>query len=270
VKSLYKFAKLIRYHSMECIASCGSGHVGGVLSIADLLAVLYGKIMNIDSSNPLWEERDRLVMSKGHCGPALYAALALKGFFPIEELRTLNQNGTRLPSHCNTLTPGVDFSTGSLGQGASLAVGVALALKKKNNPARTFLILGDGECNEGQIWESAMFAAHYGLDNIIAFVDQNKQQLDGDTRDVMSMENLEESFLSFGWFVKKVAGHNLEKIEEAILNAIENKGKPSLIVLDTIKGKGWTGAEGKPKVHHLPFTEKDLEILKNEIGLLGD
>lgn len=267
LKDLEIFSKQIRYHSISCIASSGSGHVGGVLSLADLLAVLYGEIMNVDPQKPKDENRDRLVMSKGHCGPALYATLALKGFFPLSELQTLNDNGTRLPSHCNTLTPGIDVSTGSLGQGFSLATGIALALKKKKNNANTFLILGDGECNEGQVWEAAMFASHYKLDNLIVFVDWNKQQLDGDTQSVMDMGNLEDKFRAFGWSTSTVPGHDVKAIKASIVEAVKVVGKPSVIVLDTVKGKGWSKTEGQPKVHHLPVTESDLIEYKIELNL---
>ena len=185
-KQLRVFAEEIRVETLHELAHLGFGHVGGAMSIVELLAVLYGGEMKINPADPQWEDRDRLVVSKGHAGPAVYATLALKGYFPKEMLLTLNQGGTNLPSHCDrTKTPGIDMTTGSLGQGMSTAIGVALGNKLKKSDAYTYLILGDGECNEGQVWEGAMFAPHFKLDHLIAFVDYNKQQLDGACDDVM-------------------------------------------------------------------------------------
>lgn len=257
LSELKVFATEIRRETIRAIASFGSGHIGGSLSIADVLSVLYGDIMQIDPNNPNSPNRDWLVLSKGHCGPSLYATLALKGYFDIEELDTLNQNGTRLPSHCDrNKTPGIDVTTGSLGQGASSAAGVALGFKMKEQDSKVFLILGDGECNEGQVWEMVMFAKHHQLNNLITFIDLNHQQLDGDTKDILDMGDFTSKFESFGWFTQCVDGNDIGEIYSAVQKALNNKVDPSVIILDTVKGKGWSLIEGKAKVHHLPITEE--------------
>ena len=262
------FAEKIRLESIRSMGSSGGGHVGGVLSSAELLAVLYQDQMNINVNDPMWDQRDRLVLSKGHCGPVLYSTLALKGFFPIELLCTLNKNGTMLPSHCNMYdTPGVDVGTGSLGQGASIATGIALGLKMKKQDSYTFLILGDGECDEGQVWEMALLAPQLCLNNLIAFVDYNKQQLDGYTKDIIDLGDLRNKFDSFGWNAIEVDGHDVTAIKEAILSAKNEPNRPSMIVLNTIKGKGWSKTEFKEKVHHIPLSKEDIKNAENEIGL---
>ena len=195
-KELRVFAEEIRVETLKELANLGFGHIGGSMSVVELLAVLYGREMRLDPQNPQGEDRDKLVMSKGHAGPAVYATLALKGYFPREELLTLNQGGTHFPSHCDRLkTTGVDMTTGSLGQGISTACGLALGNRiLGRNDAYVYLVLGDGECDEGQVWEVAAFAAHQMLDHLIAFVDQNKQQLDGSTDDVMYMGDMDDKF----------------------------------------------------------------------------
>ena len=183
--------------------------------------------MKIEPKNPKMKERDKLVMSKGHAGPTLYAILADKGYFPLEWLYTLNKGGTNLPSHCDmNRTPGIDFTTGSLGQGSSAAAGIALADRIKGNPATTFLIIGDGESQEGQVWEMAMFAAHYKLGNLIAFLDNNKMQIDGETKDVMGIENLEEKWKGFGWHVQRINGHDFVELSEAVSTAKKVENAP--------------------------------------------
>ncbi len=240
IKELRKFSIQIQMEVVKSICKLGVGHVGGSLSIADVLAVLYGEHMKHDPKNPRWEGRDWLVCSKGHAGPAVYAALALKGFMPMSELDTLNQPGTHLPSHCDrNLTPGVDMTTGSLGQGASTAAGVAKAHKLNGMDNIIYLILGDGEINEGQIWEMALFAPQHQLDNMIAFVDCNKLQIDGFTKDILDLGDIERKFADFGWFAQSVDGHDVVLISEAIDRAKLEKGRPSLIVLHTQKGHGW-------------------------------
>lgn len=268
VMELKRFATQIRLESILSMGACGSGHVGGVLSAADLVAVLYGLEACYDPKDPHKEERDRIVLSKGHCGPVLYAALALKGFFPKELLSTLNQNGTTLPSHCNMHdTPGIDMSTGSLGQGASLAAGMALGMRMKGLQDRyTYLILGDGECDEGQVWEMALFAAQQKQDNLIAFVDLNHQQLDGYTDDICGLGDLKQKFQDFGWWAVQIDGHDVEAIHQAIQDAKTHKGVPSVIVLDTVKGKGWSVTEGKPGVHHIPISKEQMEQARQELG----
>jgi transketolase len=252
-----KFAAEIRYQTIKEIVNLGFGHIGGAMSIVETLAVLYGGVMKIDPRNPGWEDRDWLVCSKGHAGPALYATLALKGYFPLEMLLTLNQGGTSLPSHCDrNKTPGIDMTTGSLGQGMSTAIGVALGNRISKRNSLTYLILGDGELNEGQVWEGALFANHYKLDNLIAFVDYNRQQLDGYVNDVMDVGDIAQKFSSFGWHTKDVNGHDVSEIHNAIISAKNSHGKPSVIVLHTQKGKGCTFAEGILDNHHMAVTKE--------------
>ena len=263
---LERFSKQIQMKTIETIASLGVGHVGGALSISDVLAVLYGKQMRVRPEEPRWEDRDWLVVSKGHAGPAVYSALALKGFFPIEQLYTLNQPGTHLPSHCDrNLTTGIDITTGSLGQGASAAAGVALALKRDKRDSRVFLILGDGEIQEGQVWEMALFAAHWKLSNLSAFVDNNHLQIDGTTDEVCSLGDISAKFAAFDWYAQTVNGHDPEAIDEAIERASAQNEKPSMIVLDTIKGHGWSQAEGKVGCHSRNITRADKEEALKEM-----
>lgn len=258
-KELRVIAEGIRLVTLQELECFGAGHIGGAMSIVEALAVLYGSEMRCDPSNPKWEDRDRLVLSKGHAGPALYATLSLKGFFPKEMLSELNQGGGRLPSHADrNKTPGVDMTTGALGQGISVAIGMALGCRLNKSDSLTYLILGDGECNEGQIWEGVMFAAAHKLDNLIAFVDWNKQQLDGFTKDVLDIGDIGDKFRSFGWFVQTVNGHDIDEILDAVLAAKEHNGSPSVIVLDTIKGYG-TFAAGIEGNHHMSFTKEQME-----------
>jgi transketolase len=238
------------------------------MSLADVLAVLYGEIMNINPKEPKWEDRDYLVLSKGHCGPALYAALALSDYFPIDWLNTINKPGTRLPSHADgRLTPGIDISTGSLGQGLSSAVGIALGNKmlKKNN--YTYCIVGDGECQEGQVWEGIMFSAHQQLDHLIIFVDNNKKQLDGTLDKIQRPFDLVEKFNAFGCNAKKVCGYNVETIYSAIVEAKKNTGKPSVLILDTVKGMGCSFAEKEEFNHYMNFDMEMAEEAIKEIEL---
>ncbi len=258
-KAVRVFAEEIRVETLKEFAALGFGHVGGAMSVIEALAVLYGGEMRIDPKNPQWPERDRLVMSKGHAGPSLYATLALKGYFPLEVLSTLNRGGTILPSHCDRLkTPGIDMTTGSLGQGISLACGLALGNRMQGRDSYTYLILGDGECNEGQVWEGAMFAAHFKLSHLIAFVDLNKQQLDGSTKDVMDMGDMVQKFESFGWLTSKVDGHNVDAILDAVHAGKAQSEKPVMIILDTVKGNGCELAMQKFPNHHIAFTQEEM------------
>ncbi len=257
---LQTFAKAIRLWTLKEIKNLGFGHIGGAASVVDTLAVLYGKVMNIDPKNPKWPERDYLVCSKGHAGPAIYATLALKGYFPLEELMTLNTNGTNLPSHCDrNLTTGIDMTTGSLGQGVSTAIGIALGNRIDNRQNYTYLIIGDGELNEGQVWEGAMFAAHHKLSHLIAFVDENKKQLDGYTKDINDLGSIEDKFSAFGWHATTIKGNDVNAIYEAIENAKKVTDKPSCIVLDTVKGEGFPFVENADANHHMRFSESDHE-----------
>lgn len=246
MKELRVFAQEIRVEALKTIGSLGFGHVGGSMSVVEALAVLYGSVMKIDPKNPRWEDRDWCVMSKGHAGPAMYATLGLKGFYPLEQAYTLNQPHTNFPSHTDrTKTPGIDLTTGSLGQGMSTAVGAALANKVDGRDNHVFVFVGDGECDEGQVWEAAQFAAHYQLDHLVCFVDSNKRQLDGAVEDVMSHgKGIGAKFDAFGWNVIDVAdGNDVEQVYDAVEAAYAVTGKPTCIVLNTVKGKGCTFAE---------------------------
>ena len=267
IKELERFATQIRIETIKEMGNLGFGHLGGALSIAETLAVLYGAVMRIDPKNPGWEERDWLVCSKGHAGPAIYATLALKGYFPMEELLTLNRPGTHLPSHCDrNKTVGIDMTTGSLGQGSSLAVGVALGNRMDERKSTTYLILGDGELQEGQIWEAVLLAAQHKLDNLIALVDNNQQQLDGYTKNINDLGDIAHKFDSFGWSAQSIDGANVAKIYEAIERAKQVKGKPSVIVLNTIKGKGCSFVEGKVDNHHVTISPEQMEQALTELN----
>ena len=232
-----KFATQIRIGVVEEMRARGFGHIGGSLSVCDVLSVLYEGVMRYDPKDPKWPERDKLVVSKGHAGPAVYATLALKGFFPYDMLASLNQPGTNLPSHCDkNKTPGVDMTTGSLGQGTSLAVGLALGDKLAGRDSKTFLIVGDGELNEGQCWEAAMFTAAKKLTNITWIIDDNKRQLDGWTANVLNPFNFEEKFRAFGFDAVTVKGDDVMGLYEALTAPAGDK--PKAIVLDSVKGAG--------------------------------
>ncbi|HHW31745.1 MAG TPA: transketolase [Clostridiaceae bacterium] len=268
VKELEIFALRIRIETLKEISNLGFGHLGGAMSIVDTLAVLYGGAMNIDPKNPKWEDRDWLVCSKGHAGPAVYAALALKGYFDIEELSTLNKPGTNLPSHCDrNKTIGIDMTTGSLGQGSSLAVGIALGHRLDGRNNKVYLILGDGELQEGQVWEAVLLSAQLKLDNLIALVDYNKQQLDGYTKDINDLGDLKAKFENFGWFAQEVDGASVKEIYQAIEEAKKVRGKPSVIVLHTVKGKGCSFAEGILDNHHMTISKEQAE---NELKTLEE
>ena len=258
----------IRKLILKTIGTLGVGHIGGSLSIVELLVVLYEKHMNINPKNPHMKGRDRLVVSKGHSGPAVYSVLCSKGFFPQEWLLTLNQPGTNLPSHCDmNKTPGVDMTTGSLGQGFSCAMGIAKASKIKNDGATIYTIIGDGESQEGQIWEAAMFAAHHKLNNVIAFTDYNKLQLDGKINEICKLSPLDEKWRAFGWDVINVKdGHNCLDIDRAI-NLAKTYNNPIMIILNTIKGKGLSFVENAGVANHsMQITAEMMEQGFAELG----
>ena len=243
-----------------------SGHPGGSLSAADIFTYLYFKEMNVDPKNPQWADRDRFVLSKGHCCPSLYAVLALKGFFPMEELEKLRHVGAMLQGHPDMKgTPGIDMSTGSLGQGISAACGMALCAKIDNKDYRVYTVLGDGECEEGEVWEAAMFAAHKGLDNLVVFVDCNGLQIDGSTAQVGGVEPLDKKFESFGFNVLKIDGHNFDEIEAALNNAKETKGMPTAIIAKTVKGKGVSFMENEVGWHGKACNAEEYEIALKEL-----
>ncbi|HBE80172.1 MAG TPA: transketolase [Firmicutes bacterium] len=267
IRELEQFAVHIRIETIKEMGHLGFGHLGGALSIVETLAVLYGEIMRIDPRNPHWEDRDWLVCSKGHAGPAIYATLALKGYFPMEELLTLNRPGTHLPSHCDrNKTIGIDMTTGSLGQGSSLAIGVAMGNRMDGRKNTTYLILGDGELQEGQVWEAALLAAQQKLDNLIALVDNNQQQLDGYTKDINDLADISQKFESFGWFTQSIDGADIQLIHAAIEKAKNIEGKPSVIVLNTIKGKGCSFVEGKVDNHHVTISREQMEQALAELN----
>jgi transketolase len=250
IKQLEIIATKMRKYIIESVYNAKSGHPGGSLSCTDILATLYFRVMNIRPDDPSWEDRDRFVLSKGHCAPALYAALALRGFFPEEDLYTLRKIDSYLEGHPNMNTvKGVDMSTGSLGQGISAAVGMALAGKIDKKDYKVYTMLGDGEIQEGQVWEALMCAAHYELDNLIAFLDYNGLQIDGKVADVMSPEPVVDKFKAFGWNTLTADGHNYEDIYNAIEKAKANKDRPSIIVCHTIKGKGVSFMENEAGWH---------------------
>ena len=261
-------ARQIRCLTVEAIGAFGAGHIGGCLSIADVLSVLYFDKMNVDPNDPKKDDRDRLVVSKGHAGPAVYAALALKGFFPIDWLQTLNKPGTNLPSHCDMLrTPGVDMTAGSLGQGISCGVGMAKAAKLRGYGAHVYAIIGDGESQEGQVWEASMAAAHFGLDNLIVFLDKNGFQIDGAVEEVMDVRNSEEKWASFGFFTQSVDGHDVEAIAGAVDKAKAEKRRPSMIVLDTVKGKGVKFIEdAKAASHYMPISKEQMDAALDDLS----
>ena len=269
-QDIREICRNIRCDLVECVGHLGVGHIGGCLSLVDLLGVLYFKEMNIDPQNPGMPGRDRLVCSKGHAGPAVYAALANRGYFDKSLLMTLNQGGTNLPSHCDmNRTVGIDMTTGSLGQGFSCSVGVALASKLENDGATIFAIIGDGESQEGQIWEAAMFAAAKRLDNLVAFTDYNKLQIDGSVADVNDIAPLGDKWSAFGWNVIDVEdGNDPDEIEAAIKQGKANSGsgKPTMVILNTLKGCGVSFVVEKGAGNHnMPFTEEDAARAVAEI-----
>lgn len=271
---IMRFAWKIRKAIMYEISSKGGGHIGGTLDLAELLAVLYSEFMNVHPEDPAWPERDYLVCSKGHSGPVIYATLALKGFFPYERLKTLNCANTLLPGHCDRNVPGVDATTGSLGQGLSIACGLSLGIRMSASKQKVFCILGDGELDEGQNWEAALFAAHHKLDNLIAFLDWNKMQIDGSNDEVLSLGDIQAKFRSFGWYVQEVKGRDIPGIYHAIDTACHVQEQPAIIILDTVKGAGIPCIEQIPNNHCIgvskELAEKAFAELEEEAEKMGD
>ena len=265
-KELQIAAAKIRLGIIEGVFHAKSGHPGGSLSAAELFAYLYGKELNVDPKNPKDPDRDRFVLSKGHCAPGYYAALALKGFFPMEELQSLRHIGAMLQGHPDMKhTPGVDMSSGSLGQGISAAVGMALAGKMDRKSYRVYTLLGDGECEEGQVWEAAMFAGHHGLDNLCVIVDNNGLQIDGPVSKVGGPEPFDEKFLAFGFEVTIIDGNDLDQIEAALEQAKACKGKPFAIIMKTVKGKGVSFMENQVGWHGKAPNKDEYEIAMKEL-----
>ncbi|MBS1207286.1 MAG: carbohydrate degradation protein [Proteobacteria bacterium] len=269
IAEVKQFARDIRVETLKALTHLGFGHYGGSMSVVETLAVLYGDVMRIDPADPEWPERDYFVLSKGHAGPALYSTLALKGYFPQEMLQTLNENGTRLPSHPDRLkTRGVDATTGSLGQGISIAGGMALGHKLAGRPNRVFCIVGDGELNEGQCWEAFQFIAHHKLNNLTVFVDWNKQQLDGELDEIICAFDLEGKFRAFGFDVCTVKGDDIAALLEVVKPVPATDARPRLVILDSIKGQGVPYLEKLSNSHHLRLTEEMKQVLNETIEQL--
>ena len=260
IKKLEKKATELRKDIVTMICKSKSGHPGGSLSVIDIMTALYYDVMNIDVANPQKEDRDRFILSKGHAAPALYAVLADKGYFDKELLGTLRQFGSPLQGHPDMKKiKGVEISTGSLGQGLSVANGMALASRLQNIPYRVYVAMGDGELQEGQVWEAAMTSAQYKLDNLTAFVDYNNLQIDGNVSDIMNVASVEDKFKAFGWHVISIDGHNFEEILKAIDEAKQTKGKPTMIVANTVKGKGVDFMENVCGFHGVAPTEEETK-----------
>lgn len=271
IAELENQAKIIRREILLMTHKAGSGHPGGSLSATDIVTALYFNVMNIDPENPQWEDRDRFVLSKGHAAPVLYAALAEQNYFPKEDLNHLREINQHLQGHPDMKgTPGVDMTTGSLGQGISTAVGMALAAKLDKKNYRVFALLGDGECQEGQVWEAMMAAAHYQLDNLIVFLDHNRIQLVGPTAEIMSVAPAKDKFLAFGWKVIEIDGHQMAEILQALEEAQECTGQPVMIVAHTVKGKGVSFMEDNPAWHGNAPQDDDLEKALKELILGGE
>lgn len=255
----------IRLNALETVYRADSGHIGGSLSVVDILTILYFDKMNILPQNPHWEDRDRLVLSKGHCTPALYSVLAKRGYFPESELEHFRDINSMLSGHAEMHVPGVDMSTGSLGQGLSAAVGMALNGQLDKKSYRVYAILGDGELEEGQIWEAAMCAAHYKLSNLVAIVDNNNLQIDGTIEEIMSPYPIDQKFAAFGWNVMTVDGHNFSALDEALTQSLSVSDRPTAIIAKTLKGKGVSFMENVVDWHGQTPDDKQYLLAKNEM-----
>lgn len=270
VSFLEKQARLVRVEILKMLSLAGSGHTGGSLSAADIVTVLYFSKMRHRPHEPMWKERDRFILSKGHAAPLLYAVLAMTGYFDISVLKTLRKLGSPLQGHpCSRLLPGVEISTGSLGQGLSVSNGIALGLKLDNLSSRVYCLLGDGEIQEGQVWEAAMTAAHYRLDNLCAIIDLNGLQIDGPVSQVKAIEPVDSKWLAFGWHVIKIDGHNMAEILNSLDEAARVKEKPTVIIAHTIKGKGVSFFEGKVEYHGIAPTKEELMKALKELSEEG-
>ena len=267
---LKKQAKLVRIEILKMLTLAGSGHTGGSLSAADIVTALYFSKMRHKPDEPGWRERDRFILSKGHAAPLLYAVLAMAGYFDISALKTLRKLGSPLQGHpCSRVLPGVEISTGSLGQGLSVSNGMAMGMKMDNIGSRVYCLLGDGEIQEGQVWEAAMTAAHYKLDNLCAIVDLNGLQIDGPVSKVKAIEPVASKWAAFGWNVIDIDGHDMKEILDALDDAETVKGKPSVILAHTIKGKGVSFFEGKVEYHGMAPTPEELEKALKEMAVHG-
>ena len=266
-KEMEALARRIRRHIVTMIGKAGSGHPGGSLSAVEIVSSLYFRVLRHKPKDPQWTDRDRFILSKGHAAPLLYTVLAECGYFPVAELATLRQLDSRLQGHTDrNLTPGVEMSAGALGQGLSFAIGVALAGRLNAQSYRVYVLLGDGECNEGQIWEAAMAAAHFKVDNLTAIVDRNRLQLDGWCCDVMNSEPFAQKWRAFGWQVIEVDGHDFTQLGRAFSRAKKIKGKPTVIIAHTVKGKGVSFMENNPDFHGKAPSAEEVEIALKELA----
>lgn len=267
IEDLSNIAQKLRKDTITALYHGGSGHPGGALSMVELLTVLYFKEMNIRPEQPLWEDRDRFILSKGHACPSYYSALAERGFFPVEELNSLRKLHSRLQGHpCMGKTPGVDMSTGSLGQGLAIAAGMALYGKLKGKSFRVYCIIGDGESQEGEIWETAMSAGHYGLDNLTVMLDANRLQIDGKVDEVMNIYPMCPKFQAFGWNTAEIDGHDLKQIAQALEDARQHKGAPCFIQCNTVKGKGVSFMENQAGWHGAAINKENYERAMAELN----
>jgi len=266
VAEMEAIAKRLRRHIITMIGKAGSGHPGGSLSAVEILTALYFKVLRHKPSDPQWLDRDRFILSKGHAAPLLYATLAECGYFPIDELLTLRQMDSRLQGHTDrTVTPGVEMSAGALGQGLSFAIGVALAGRLNSKDYRTYVLLGDGECDEGQVWEGAMSAAHFKVDNLVAIVDNNGQQIDGWNRDVMNLEPFNKKWQAFGWHVIEVDGHSIPRLIQTFDQAKKIKRQPTVVIAHTVKGKGVSFMENNPDFHGKAPNAEEVKLALKEL-----
>ncbi len=266
LQELENIAKKIRVNILHMLTQSGSGHTGGSLSAADIAVAIYFSKMNFDPQNPKWEKRDRFIMSKGHAAPLLYSIMAEAGYIPMETLDNLRKTESPLQGHpCCIKLPGIEVSTGSLGQGLSVANGMALGLRLDSNPARVYCIMGDGETQEGQVWEAAMTAAHYKIDNLCAVVDNNELQIDGPVEEVMGIQPIHDKWEAFGWHAISIDGHDMEEIMKALDEAERVKGKPTVIIANTTKGKGVSFFEDKVEYHGVAPSAEEFEKAVKEI-----
>jgi len=266
VAEMEAIAKRLRRHIITMIGKAGSGHPGGSLSSVEILTTLYFRVLRHKPRDPQWPDRDRFILSKGHAAPVLYATLAECGYFPVEELLTLRQMDSRLQGHADrTVTPGVEMSSGALGQGLSFGIGVALAGRLDSKDYQVYVLLGDGECDEGQVWEGAMAAAHFKVDNLVAIVDNNGQQIGGWNRDVMNLDPFPAKWRAFGWQVIEVDGHSIPQLNQAFNRAKKIKGQPTVIIAHTVKGKGVSFMENNPDFHGKAPNAEEVKIALKEL-----
>ena len=266
VDELREICKVIRRHIIRMTGAAGSGHPGGSLSATEIIVTLYYDVLRHDPANPDWPDRDRFILSKGHGCPVLYAVMAECGYAPVDQLTTLRRLGSIYQGHPDKrFLPALEASTGSLGQGLSLAIGMALAARLNQSPSRVYVVLGDGEIQEGQVWEAAMFGAYHHVDNVVAVVDYNKIQLDGFVKDIMDLEPLVEKWRAFGWHTIELDGHHIPMLQAAFAEAAATRGRPTVIIAHTVKGKGVSFMENNPKFHGIAPTQAEVETALREL-----